>query len=138
MFWTRPNEMRSNKMPNEMRSSFDNCIRADPRNTDGALIRRSYQPHGHAFSGRNQAALGVMPKRDERIAFRIVGRETSGRNVVGTHDETVDLTSDAVVNRCRKAHNLSLLEGKPSDILLVHEQHHAGAGHAPEAVAIGI
>src|SRR5690348_14641799 len=56
---------------------------------------RSANPHRDTFHRGNETSFRMMGDRDQRIAFGIVGAETTFRDVVGAYDETIDLTANA-------------------------------------------
>src|SRR6185437_15501918 len=91
-----------------------------------------------ALDRRHQAALGVVPHRDERVAFRVVAADATLRNVVLVHDKAVDPALDAIIGGGDETHRRAFGKREPVDVALVHEQHHAGALDPAKPVALGI
>src|ERR1051326_2341588 len=83
---------------------------------------RCNEPHRNALRRRDEASLGMVRDRHERIALRIIGGEAAGRNVVGMHDEAVDAATDAVLDGRHQAHDLAFRQCEALDVAPVHEK----------------
>jgi hypothetical protein len=62
-----------------------------------------------------------MPKRKQRVAFRIIACTTAGRDVVFSCPEPTHKTFDTVAGFADKVHDLAVGDAKPSHIVVMHE-----------------
>src|SRR3954469_22428234 len=64
--------------------------------------------HRDCLRSRHVAALGVMPERDQRVAFRVIRGAAALRDVVARRAQSVPLALDSVIRDGGKADHFAL------------------------------
>ena len=84
------------------------------------------------------AAFSVVPKRQQRIAFRIVTRTVPTRDVITSCAETYNETLDAVSGFANKVDNLPVENAKSSHIGFMHKENFARTGDSAQTVLVTV
>lgn len=79
-----------------------------------------------------------MRQREERIAFRVIGRATASRNVVRHDDHPADAARVVCVDSSRDSHNISSGKPQSDNIVLIHEDDFPRPPYAPKTIAIAV
>lgn len=82
-----------------------------------------------------------MRHRNKWITLGIVRPNAPFRDVVGAHNQPVDLPVHAVIGRRGVRHQtdaITFCNAEPIDIITIHEQHHSRAEYDTKTVAIGV
>ena len=80
----------------------------------------------------------MMPKRNERIAFRVVTRATAARDIVTSCAETTHKAINVVSGFGYKVNNVSVQNPKPSHVGFMHENDFARAVYSTQAILVAI
>ena len=84
------------------------------------------------------AALGMMPERQQWIAFGVVTGAASGRHVIPHGAETVDGALYAIPRLADQIHRLAFVDFKSYHVVLVHKDDVAGAVDAAQSIFVTV
>ena len=76
----------------------------------------------------------MMPQWDQRIAFRVIAGGAARRDIELDYPQTAHRACDAVIRHGFSRHFVPRYQAQTADVVRIHQQHHARAVDAPEAV----
>src|SRR3954469_282506 len=101
-------------------------------------VLEATNPDRNRFAGGHLRALGVVPQREQRVAFRVVRAAAAGRNVVHHHSKTIDSAVHAVVNSGCDTDHIPVRKSQALDVARIHEQDPTSALHAAVPVVVAV